>query len=113
LANQPPPDETTVPHPSNPGTTGSLGGELYFPEQYRTSDGFTGEQITLTRISPRRGVGTGISTTRIPAGPENSSSMAARIFMAQTLREREMLTAVENGNTGSSKMVTLGGFDLP
>ena len=62
---------------------------LYFPEQYSTSDGFTGEQITLTRISPWRGFGTGISTTRIPAGPEKFSSMAARIVMARTLRESE------------------------
>jgi hypothetical protein len=39
--------------------------------------------------------------------------MAARIFRAQTLREREMLTAVENGGAERSKLVTLRGIDLP
>jgi hypothetical protein len=39
--------------------------------------------------------------------------MAARIFMARTLREHKMLTAVENGGAGRSKMVALGGIDLP
>jgi hypothetical protein len=33
--------------------------------------------------------------------------------MARTLRENEILTAVENGGAGRSIMVTLGGIDLP
>jgi hypothetical protein len=33
--------------------------------------------------------------------------------MARTLREHEMLTAVENGGAGRSKMMALDGIDLP
>ena len=98
-----------MPQPSKPGTTGKGGGEPYTPEQYRTSEGFTGEQITLTRISPRRGSGTGRSTTRIPAGPEKASSKAARMFMSATSLASAGVPETRGYSSGSAAALTSSG----
>jgi hypothetical protein len=55
--------------------------------------------------------------TRVRRNPDSPDSVRARLAAIATERRVDfqavLLTAVENGGAGRSKMVALGGVDLP
>ena len=71
-ANIPPPDDITVPEPSNPGIAGSGLSMLYRPIKNARSDGFIGAASIFTRTSPFPGTGIGTSSTNISFTPLNT-----------------------------------------
>lgn len=78
---RPPPAPTTIPEASVPGTVGGFLFEEYYPLKNALSAGWIGAAMTLIRISPFFGFGTGIYLTY---GTPFHSSMTTALMVVGT-----------------------------